>query len=236
MASPLPMIPVDSLRPSPANARTDLGDLEELAASIRAVGLLQPLVVHQVRGGWQVVDGHRRLAAAKLAHARALPCIAVRPGDEQRDTTLMLAAAMHKQLEPIEQGRAFQRLREAGMSVVEIARTTGYTPRTVANRLLVATLPVEVQDMVDEGEMTVTQATDLARQVRRQSSGSTTATSAGTSRTGWFNTVHPLAGDARRRCDPTDHRATRQVLGGVACGPCWEDAIRDHEQTSTARA
>jgi len=227
----LPTIPIDSIHPHPSNARHDLGDLTELAASIRAVGLLQPLVVTQTRAGWRVIDGHRRLAAARLAGAKSLPCIATKPGDTDRDTALMLAAAMHKQLEPIERARAFTRLRATGLSVTEIAHRTGYAPSTVSAGLLLAKLPPDAAELVDRKTMTVAQATDLARQLRDHSAGETHASTPRQPRPRWLTSTHPLADTIRRTC--THHQA-RQIIGGVGCGQCWEQAIRDDEISSAA--
>lgn len=215
-------IPIDQLHPHPDNARKELGDLTELAQSIRAVGLMQPLVVVPHRGGWRVIDGHRRLAAAKLAGVKSLPCIATRPGDIDSDTALMLAAAMHKQLEPIERARAFARLRASGLTVAEIARRTGYAASTVSHGLLLATLPAEAQDMVASKEITVAQGTQLARQ------GSAATSRPHVAKPKWLTNTHRLAADVTRACGHHEHRA---VIGGVGCGQCWEHAIRLDEKT-----
>lgn len=227
----LPTIPVDQIHPHPDNARVDLGDLTELAQSIRAVGLLQPIVVVQVRNGWRVIDGHRRLAAAKLAGARSLPCLATKPGDVDHDTALMLAAAMHKALEPIERARAFTKLRASGLSVAEIARRTGYGASTVSGGLLLAQLPEEAQDKVATRELTVAQATDLARQVRSNAGGEVVHHVPRAQKPKWLSKTHRLAAEVARSCG---HREMRAVVGGVGCGQCWEHAIRFDEKTKGA--
>lgn len=215
----LAQIPVSGIRPNPRNARQDLGDLSELAASIRAVGVMQPLVVTQRPSGWLLIDGHRRFAAAQLAGLAAVPCIAIRAGDESRDTALMLAAAMHKQLEPIERGRAFAKLRAQGLAVQEIARRTGYTAATVASSILLTTLPAEVTDKVESKEITVAQATTMARQLRTTPSASAVIRQP---KGRYLTRTHRLAAAASGACT---HRETRQIIGGVACGQCWEHAI-----------
>ena len=70
---------VDSLRPNPNQPRTQFSQegLEELSASIQEHGILQPLSVRRVEGGYELVSGERRLRAAKLAGLREVPCIAV---------------------------------------------------------------------------------------------------------------------------------------------------------------
>lgn len=209
------MIPVDQLHPNPANIRADLGDLTELTASIRAVGLLQPLVVvpRPRGGGWTVIDGHRRLAAAKAAGAAALPCLAAKATDADQQVTLMLAAAMHRELDALDQAEAFRALRNRGLTVGEIARRTGYSPATVNARLTLTSLPAEARDMVRHREITVTQAVSLAR------TGTTH-----TKKAAYFTGKHRLAARVRELCA---HGTLRTLVGGVGCGQCWEEAIRE---------
>lgn len=209
------LIPIENLYPNPANIRADLGDLSELAASIRAVGLLQPLVVtpRPRGGGFVVIDGHRRLGASKLAGARAVPCMAAKAAEDDQQVALMLAAAMHKELAPLEQAEAFRSLRNRGLTVTEIARRTGYSPATVNARLALTSLPAEARDMVKHGEITVTQALNLAR------TGTTH-----TKKTAYLTAKHRLAARVRELCA---HGSIRTLVGGVGCGQCWEEAIRE---------
>lgn len=222
--SGLPQIPIERLRPHHSNIRTDLGDLSELAASIRAVGLLQPLVVVPAGGDYEVLDGNRRLAAARLAGAKALPCLATRLGDADHQTSVMLAAAMHQALAPLDQAQAFLALRNSGLSVPDIARRTGYSTATVSARLMLIDLPDEVQDMVRDKEINVTEATNLARQVRRTKAGTAVTTAP---KGAWFTSQHRLAKAVMSRCA---HLETRRLIGGAGCGQCWEEEIRFDER------
>lgn len=221
-------IPLDRLRPHPDNIREDLGDLSELAASIATRGLLQPLVVSPTGKSFLILDGHRRYAAAKLAGVPALPCLAVRPGDSARDTAVMLAAAMHKALTPLERGRAFKALRRRGLMVSEIARQSGYSASTVSAGLLLADLPPEAHDMVAAGELTATAATQMAREARRAPSSRPHHTGP---RQTWLNADHRLAQMVRNSCSHDG----RTRVGGVGCGQCWENAIRFDEREKDAR-
>ena len=222
------LIPIGRIRPNPANIRRDLGDLTELAASIRARGVLQPLVVRPSGTGFVVVDGHRRLAAARLAGRPGVPCLAVKGGGGGEDIQLMLAAAMHKALEPVERSAAFKALRNRGMTVAEIARATGYAGSTVTSGLLLADLPAEAKDMVSRKELTVREATDIARQVRATSTGTVVVREP---KALHFTPEHRLASVVRARCV---HQATRVVLGKAGCGSCWEYVIRADERDRVA--
>ena len=207
-----------------ANVRDHLDGIDELAASIRSNRILQPLIVNDQAGSLIVTDGHRRLEAARRAQVPVVPCLVTLDADERQVVTTMLAAAMHKELRPIEQGRAFKRLRDQGVTTADIARSTGYSVAVVSNRLLLLELPAEAQDMVEQDHLTIAAATDLVKQVRAGLSGSA-AVKAPKAR--WLGPTHTLAPRVELLCD---HHETRQVLGTVGCGQCWEQAIREHER------
>lgn len=219
-------IPVAQLRSHPGNVRDDLGDIQELARSMRSQGVLQPLLVapRTVRGEevFVVLDGHRRLAAARQGQIGALPCLITAEGTRDETLATMLAAAMHKGLGPLEQAEAFKALQNQGMTISQIAAQTGYHPNTVRDRLRLRELPREARDMLAEREITVGHATQLARQVSKNGKGATTTTAA--PKQSWFGKTHRLANRARSICSE-DHRATRVLVGGLACGQCWEQVI-----------
>ncbi len=225
-------VPIDRLHPDPRNVREELDGIPALADSLKAVGLLQPLVVRpRPGGGFTIVDGHRRYAAALVAGMPALPCLMSKSGriGDGAEVVVMLAAAMHQALKPLEAARAFQRLERTGLTPSEIAERTGYSARLVRDRLALLSLPAAAQRMVEEGELKTTDATALARQVVRNRTGSTTKKAA--SRPEHFNAAHPLYVTVRHACK---HRVERRVIGGAGCGQCWEEAIRGDEAAQLA--
>lgn len=210
-------IPVADLRAHPQNVRDDLGDVNELATSLTARGVLQPLLVAKRGPGlFVVLDGHRRLAAARAAGLPTVPCVVA---DEKSVTATMLAAAMHKSLTAIEQAAAFARFTNKGVSVGQISAATGYSTRTVRDRLALLDLPADAQQLVADKQLTTKAATGLARQVKASGTGQATTRNPKTSH---FTGSHPLAGDVRALCK---HRDTRVTVGGVGCGQCWEYLI-----------
>jgi ParB/RepB/Spo0J family partition protein len=232
MSAVLPAVPVTRIHEHPDNVRDDLGDLSELSASIRAVGLLQPLVISEWPKVYTVIDGHRRLAAARLAGARALPCLLTKHDAPDAQLVVMLAAALHKALTPMEQARAYARLNAAGMGVKKIASATGHSVATVHSRLQLVKLPPELQEKVASGDLGLTVAEEVARNT---AAGRTSTIALRTKRLGWFNLEHPLRDAAAASCTP-QHAIDRQTLGG-ACGQCWEAAIRaDERQQQGAHA
>lgn len=213
-------LPLDRIYPDPTNIRADLGDLTELAASIKANGILQPLLVRPAGDKFVLIDGHRRHAAGRLAGIAAAPVLLAQT---RRDSTaVMLAAAMHKALELIEQARAFKSLRDAGMGTLDIAKATGYSANTVRHRLILLDLPTDAQRLVQDKTLGLGQATSIARQVRARGKGSVQVRNGSAGH--YFSGSHPLADIARCLCT---HDGERPLLGGhIACGPCWEAAIR----------
>lgn len=220
-------IPIENLHPHSRNIRADArAELDELAASIRSVGVLQPLLIQRENGRLVIIDGHRRYHAARRAGLPTLPCLPAATGGRRTQVELMLTSAMSSRLKPMDMARAFTTLRDdLGIDVAEIAKRTGYSSATVRDRLALLALPKEAQHMVAAGELTATDATQLARQVRSTRSDSRRdGVVPGARRQGWFTNQHALAATIKAACT---HRTERVMVGGVGCGQCWEHAITE---------
>jgi len=227
------VLPVTELHEHPSNVREDMGDIAELARSIQAVGLLEPLKVKpRPGGGYTIQDGHRRLAAIRNTTLDRAVCLIREAGDLRDDLVIMVATAMHKQLNPMELANAFDALRNQQMGVPAIARATGYSEYTVRTRLILLELPDEAQQMVAEQRLPLVDAEQLARDLRKTPSASTRPRSP--RKAAWLAKTHPLASAVKAACQ---HAGTRTVIGGVGCGQCWEHAIRtDALTTATLKA
>ena len=122
-------IPVSKLRPHPDNPRKDLGDLTELAESIKANGVFQNLTVvphlgeitKEHSGLYTVIIGHRRLAAAKLIGLKELPCIVVDMSEREQLSTMLVENMQRVDLTIYEQAQGFQMMLDLGDTVDEIA-------------------------------------------------------------------------------------------------------------------
>lgn len=147
-------IEIHKLFPHPKNPRTDLGDLTELAESIKATGILQNLTVVPITigappaspeptGQYTVVIGHRRLAAAKLAGLTELPCAVVEMTQEQQISTMLLENMQRSDLTIYEQAQGFQMLLDFGESVNDIAEKTGFSQTTVRRRVKLLDLDLD---------------------------------------------------------------------------------------------
>jgi len=134
--------------------------LEELADSIRAQGVLQPLLVTP---GGEVVAGHRRLAAARLAGLSELPVI-VRDLDRVQQQEIMLVENLQRQdLSCVEEARAYRRLLDGGHTTAQIARRIGVPSARINARLVFLKLDEQVQWMFHRGDLPLTLASVLLK-------------------------------------------------------------------------
>lgn len=131
---------VDRLHPHPDNPRKDLGDLSELADSIKANGIFQNLTVvpddpTSSNTSFTVIIGHRRLAAAKLAGLPTVPCVVTEMTEKEQLQTMLMENMQRSDLTVYEQAQGFQMMLDLGSTVEEIAETSGFSQTTVRRRV-----------------------------------------------------------------------------------------------------
>lgn len=137
-------IDVDKIFPHPRNPRGDVGDITELTESIRANGIYQNLTVvpffsitnpkFRGDGRYTVVIGHRRLAAAKEAGLKQVPCIISDMDEKEQVATMLLENMQRSDLTIYEQAQGFQMMFDLGESIDDIAAKTGFSKTTIKNR------------------------------------------------------------------------------------------------------
>lgn len=137
------MIPIDALKPHPDNPRKDVGDVTELADSIKANGIFQNLTVIPDGDSYMVVIGHRRLAAAKAAGLTELPCMVVEMDAKEQISTMLLENMQRNDLTVYEQAQGFQMMLDLGETESDIAEKTGFSKTTVRHRLKLLELDPE---------------------------------------------------------------------------------------------
>lgn len=131
----LEYIPVEEIFPHPDNPRKDLGDLTELADSIRQNGIMQNLtVVPRESGGYTVIIGHRRLAAAKLAGLTVVPCAVADMDEKKQLRTMMMENMQRSDLTVYEQAQGFQLMLDMGDSIEDVSESTGFSETTIRRR------------------------------------------------------------------------------------------------------
>lgn len=149
-------VPVDQVRPNPYQPRTDFeeGALAELVESIRANGLLQPLVVRPTAEGWEVVAGERRLRALRKLGWSTAPVVVRELSDQQMLVLALVENLQRENLSPIEEGQGYRSLMEAfDLTQSQVAERVGKDRSTVANTLRLLQLDDEVRRMVSSGEL-----------------------------------------------------------------------------------
>ena len=156
---------LDRIRPNPFQPRRHFDPiaLEELAASIRQHGVLQPIVVRSVAGEHELVAGERRLRASKLAGRSSIPAVVLEGISDQRMLELALVENVQRQdLDCIERALGFRRMqKELSMTQEDVADRVGLKRSTVANHLRLLELPDSVQQAVAKGMITMGHARAL---------------------------------------------------------------------------
>lgn len=141
MENRIVMLAAEKLLPHPDNPRKDLGDLTELAESIKANGILQNLtVVPAENGTYTVLIGHRRMAAAKKAGLTELPCVITEMSHKEQIATMLVENVQRSDLTAYEQAQGFQMLIDLGDTQQNIAQKTGFSEATVSRRLRLVNL------------------------------------------------------------------------------------------------
>jgi len=130
--------------------------LEELAASIRQHGIIQPLVVTRIPEGYQLIAGERRLRAAKLAGLREVPAIITNIAKEQQLEVSLIENIQREDLNPVEEAVAYQNMQDRlGLTQEEISQRVGKERSTVANFMRLLKLPSEIKQCLIEGQLTM---------------------------------------------------------------------------------
>jgi ParB family chromosome partitioning protein len=158
-------IPLDQIDRNPYQTRTqfDEAKLAELAQSIAASGVVQPIVVRPLSGGrYQLITGERRWLASKKAGKTTIPAIVRQASDEQTLEMTIVENLQRADLNPIEQARAYQRLsNDFKMTQEQMALRTGKERASVSNFLRLLRLPDSVQQKVESGDLSFGHARTL---------------------------------------------------------------------------
>lgn len=151
-------IEVGAVRPSPVQPRRQFSEeeLEELAASIREMGVVQPVVVRQVAGGsYELIAGERRWRAAKLAGLSVIPAVVREVGDREAMEMALVENLQRENLNPLDEALAFRMLLdEFGLTQEEVAERIGKSRPYVANSLRLLGLPEVLQSYIRQGLLT----------------------------------------------------------------------------------
>ena len=159
------MLDTDKLIPNPDNPRKDVGDIEELAKSIRKNGIMQNLTVVPADDDMEefmVLIGHRRLEAAKAAGLCKVPCVIAEGLTREEQLAIMLEENMQRNdLTVLEQAESFQMMIELGNTIESLTEKTGFSESTIRHRLKIAELDSEMLRKREEDPDLQLSLTDL---------------------------------------------------------------------------
>ena len=150
-------VAVMSIRPNPFQPRLTIepAKLQELADSIAASGLLQPIVVREAAGGYELIAGERRWRAVQKLGWPKIPVVVKEADDRTLLTLAIIENIQRAELSPLEEAASYQRLiDEFKASQGEVARLVGRDRSTVANALRLLKLPTEVRELLERRQLT----------------------------------------------------------------------------------
>ena len=159
-------INIDELRPNPYQPRKIFNKeaLEELATSIKEYGVFQPIIVKKSIKGYEIIAGERRVKASKLAGLEKIPAIVRDFTDNEMMEIALLENLQRENLSSIEEAIAYKKLQEAlRLTQEELAKKLGKSRSHITNMLGLLTLPVEIQEMVNNKQLTMGHARAISK-------------------------------------------------------------------------
>lgn len=158
------MVSTNLFKPNPSQPRKQFeqGALEELAESIKENGVIQPLIVRKIDGGFEIVAGERRWRAAKIAKLEKLPVVIRTATDQDVAELTLIENIQREDLNPIEEAEAYEKLSERfGLIHDDIAKKTGKNRSVVTNQLRLLKLSDKAKEALVSGAITAGHARAL---------------------------------------------------------------------------
>lgn len=151
-------ITITSVSPNPHQARTvwDEADLMDLAESIRANGIIQPIIVRRAGTGFELIAGERRLKAAQIASLTKIPALIRQATDEQMHEWSLVENIHRADLNPIERAKAYHNyVTQFSLTQAEAAERLGEDRSVIANYMRLLDLPIEIRHMLAGGQLSM---------------------------------------------------------------------------------
>src|SRR5881397_3303121 len=163
-AEALVEVPIDQIEVNPHQPRKvfDFTALDELAASIRSSGVIQPIIVRRFAGAYQLIAGERRWRAARQAGLDRIPAVVREATDSESLELALVENLLREDLNPMEEAEAYQQiLGEFGWTQEQLAQRVGRDRSTIANSLRLLKLPLSIQDDLRANRLTMGHARAL---------------------------------------------------------------------------
>jgi ParB family chromosome partitioning protein len=218
---------LSEIGPNPFQPRTRFDDaaLRELADSIKASGVLQPVIIRKIGSGdYQLVAGERRMRAAQLAGLETIPAIIRDYDDRQMIELALIENIQREDLNPIDEAKAYQVLIErVGLTHDQLSERVGKQRSSISNALRLLSLPAEVMDMVSRGTLSAGHARAI---LGIESGGDQLATARYVLGKGF--SVRRTEAFVRRKQRKTHSRPRTEKLGGL---DEWQVKLQQHFAT-----
>ena len=149
-------VDINDIKPNSAQPRLhfDEAKLEELAGSIKANGVIQPLIVRESTNGYELVAGERRWRASRIAGLSRIPCIIRNFDDRQNAIVAIIENMQREDLNPIEEAKGLKSMTEKyGFTQEQVSASLGRSRTYIANSIRLLKLPPEIQEYVSSGQM-----------------------------------------------------------------------------------
>ena len=147
-------LPLDSIEPNPDQPRHSIGDLSELADSIREKGVLEPLIVRPHGNGYQIIAGERRWRACKQLGLERIPCVIREADDRELLELALIENLQRKDLTPFEEAEGLQALADKfGYTHVQIAQVIGKSRTSVTECLSLNQMPLEIRELCRQADI-----------------------------------------------------------------------------------
>ena len=142
------MISINKIKPNPHQARNELGNINELVASIKEKGVLEPILVRQKDGKYEIIAGERRYMAAKAAKLREMPCIEMNIEDNEAMEISLIENLQRKDLDVFEEADGLSALADMyGYNHNQIAEKIGKARSTITEIINLAKIPIEIREL-----------------------------------------------------------------------------------------
>lgn len=149
------MLPINKIVPSPHQARTELGNIEELMASIKEKGILQPIIVRERNDRYEIIAGERRCIAAKNVGLKDVPCIEMNVSDNEAMELALIENLQRKDLSTFEEADGLNVLADMyGYSHKQISEKIGKARSTITEIISISKIPKQIRNMCEELSIT----------------------------------------------------------------------------------
>jgi len=149
------MVPIEKIDPNPQQARSELGDLKELMASIEQKGILEPIIVRPRHGRYEIIAGERRYVASKRLGLTEIPCIEKHVEDNEAMEIALIENLQRKNLDAFEEADGLHALAEMyGYSHQDISKKIGKARSTITEVINLSKIPKDIRKLCHENNIT----------------------------------------------------------------------------------